>query len=280
MSRRPAVLLVAALAALLGAGGALWWRQNVSASSRETPLAEDGPLPLPPAPPRIAEGDDYERCLAMLPNDPAGAAAMAEAWLPAGGGEAATHCLALSKLAFGEAETGARMLETLAAASKAPPAQRAQVFDQAGQAWMMAGNPARALEAQNQAIALSLDDADLLVDRAGTEAALEQHAAAVRDLSAALDLDPSRNDARVQRASAWRKLGRLDLAEEDVDRALDRDPDDAEALLERGILRERTDDQAGARSDWQRAITLQPDSDTADLAQQNLALLDAGPERR
>ena len=52
-----------------------------------------------------------------------------------------------------------------------------------------------------------------------------------------------------------------------------------EALLEHGILRQRVDDQAGARQDWERAISLEPDSATADLAQQNLALLDAGPDR-
>lgn len=216
----------------------------------------------------------------MLANDPAGAAAMAEAWLPGGGGEAATHCLGLAKLALGEAETGARMLQDLAAGSQALPAERAQVFDQAGQAWMLAANVPRALDAYSQALVLSPQDPNLLVDRAGAEAALDQNEGAVRDLTLALDLDPARDDARVLRASAWRNLGRLDLAQDDVDQALSRDPDNAEALLERGILRQRASDEAGARRDWERAITLQPDSDTADLAQQDLALLEAGPERR
>jgi hypothetical protein len=36
----------------------------------------------------------------------------------------------------------------------------------------------------------------------------------------------------------------------------------------------------GARTDWERAISLSPDSATADLAQQNLALLEAGPVQR
>ena len=70
------------------------------------------------------------------------------------------------------------------------------------------------------------------------------------------------------------------MARDDIDRAVGRDPDDAEALLERGILRERSNDASGARADWERAISLEPDSDTADLAQQDLALLDAGPDRR
>jgi regulator of sirC expression with transglutaminase-like and TPR domain len=51
-------------------------------------------------------------------------------------------------------------------------------------------------------------------------------------------------------------------------------------LLERGILRQRRNDDEGARADWQRAISLAPDTATADLAEQNLALLEAGPVRR
>ena len=61
-----------------------------------------------------------------------------------------------------------------------------------------------------------------------------------------------------------------------MDRAIAIDPDNAEALLERGILRQRHGDVAGARGDWERAIALAPDRATADLAEQNLALLEAG----
>ena len=53
-----------------------------------------------------------------------------------------------------------------------------------------------------------------------------------------------------------------------------------EALLERGILRQRRGDSAGARADWQRASDLAPDTATGDLAEQNMQLLAAGPERR
>ena len=77
-----------------------------------------------------------------------------------------------------------------------------------------------------------------------------------------------------------RQLNHLDLAQEDVDHALVLDPENVDALLERGILRQRRGDRAGARIDWERVMALSPDSATGDLAQQNLALLDAGPERR
>jgi regulator of sirC expression with transglutaminase-like and TPR domain len=83
----------------------------------------------------------------------------------------------------------------------------------------------------------------------------------------------------VLRAATWRHLGHLGLAQDDIDRAIAIDPENAEAMLERGILRQRHDDPAGARDDWERAIVLAPDSPTADLAEQNLALLEAGPQQ-
>jgi tetratricopeptide (TPR) repeat protein len=101
-----------------------------------------------------------------------------------------------------------------------------------------------------------------------------------RALDRALALDPGRVDALVFRAAAWRNESRLPRAQEDIDRAIALDPDNPEALLERGIERKLAGDTAGAREDWVRAKTLAPDTATADLAEQNLALLDAGPVSR
>jgi tetratricopeptide (TPR) repeat protein len=119
-----------------------------------------------------------------------------------------------------------------------------------------------------------------LIDHAVAADGLQRWQDAIDDLTHALDLDPRRPDALVLRGAAWRHLGNLDVAQDDVNRALAIDPQNAEALLERGILRQRHDDASGARADWQQAITIAPDSPTADLAQQNLALLEAGPKRQ
>jgi regulator of sirC expression with transglutaminase-like and TPR domain len=77
-----------------------------------------------------------------------------------------------------------------------------------------------------------------------------------------------------------RKLSQLDLAQQDVSQALLLDPDNADGLLERGILRQRMGDATGARTDWERAQRLDPNSTTADLAEQNLSLLQAGPRQQ
>lgn len=258
------------------AGGVTWW----SYSSPEIESAPDDDLPVPPVPPRIAEGEDYDKCLSMVQNDPSGALTFADTWQTAGGGDGAVHCRALAEIELGDPEEGATLLDLLGAKSLAAPAARAAILGQAGQAWMMASTPRHAHDSATKALALLPDDPDLLIDRAIADSSLEHYTEADDDLIRALDIDPRRGDALVLRAAARRHLERLNLASDDVERALELDPEDPDAFLERGILRQRRGDQAGARKDWELAIKLSPDSATGDLARQNLALLEAGPERR
>jgi tetratricopeptide (TPR) repeat protein len=284
MNKRIAVIGGAAVlfAVILGA-----WLQTAGPEPRLETIVPEAPaslpvplLPVPPVPPRIASGADYEHCLEMIDADPAGANSFADAWEATGGGDGAAHCRALALIALGDPETGAQVLDQLGGASHAPALARASVYGQAVQAWLMADEPDRAYEAATAAVALSPDDADLRIDRSVAAATMERYLDAIDDLDRAIALDPRRFDALVLRAAAWRQEKRLDRAKEDVDRALAINPDYPEALLERGILRQRMGDRAGARADWEHAIELAPDSTTADLAQQNLALLEAGPERK
>ncbi len=280
MNRRVALIAAVAVLLVLAGAGAFWALRGPSADAPADSADSGELLPIPPVPPRIAEGEDYEKCLAMLGSDPEGANTFADAWEATGGGEGASHCHALATVALGDVAAGADMLEKLAATSKAPAVARATVYGQADQAWLMAGDADRALAAATLALSLSPDDADLLIDRSVAAATLGRYEDAVEDLSRALDVDPKRPDALVLRGAAWRRLGHLDLAQDDVDRAFRLDPENPEAFLERGILRQRAGDRTGARSDWQQAMKLAPDSATSDLAEQNLALLEAGPDRR
>lgn len=283
MNARSTLLLAALGVAVLAAGsaGAAWWAgllPGAAASEEQPDPGED--LPVPPVPPRIAEGDDYEHCLAMVNDDPDGANAFADAWEATGGGDAALHCHGLAQVALGNAEDGAGMLEKLAGASKAPPLARAAVWGQAAEAWMIDGDPTRAYAADTQALILSPDDPDLLIDRSVAAANIDNFASAVDDLTHALEVDPRRADALVLRGAAWRHLDHPEKETDDIDRAFAIDPENPEAFLERGILRQHAGDVAGARDDWEQATSLAPDTPTADLAQQNLALLEAGPDRR
>ena len=235
---------------------------------------------MPPVPPRVAQGAEYERCLAMVPLDPPGANAFADAWEATGGGDGAMHCHAAAQIALGNTETGAEMLEKLAKTSKAAALARAFIYGQATQAWLMVGDAARAYATATMALALAPDDVDLLIDRSIAAATMERYMDAIDDLNMALDRDGKRTDALVFRAASWRHEGQLGLAKDDVDRALTIDPDYPEALQERGILLQRRGNLDGARADWQRVLELAPDTATADLAQQNLSLLEAGPRLR
>jgi len=270
-----------ALLVLAGGGAGAVWLLGASPEPPEEAATE---LPVPPFPPRIAEGSDYETCLATLADDPTGAVATAETWLANGGGDGAEHCRGLALIASGKPAIGAGVLEKLAQQSSAPALARASVLSQAAQAWLMVAQDDRsaadkAAADASQALDLSPSDIELFIMRATARSLLGQFADAVDDLSKALRLDAGRPDALVLRAGMERKLNRLDLAEADVSRALALDPDDPDALLERGILRQRMGDSAGARADWEHARGLDPNSTTADLAEQNLSLLEAGPER-
>ncbi len=278
MNLRMAMLGGAAVLLAGVVGGGIWYLSP--SHETESAAAGDEDLPIPPVPPRITESPEYERCLGMLTTDPAGAESYAGNWQNNGGGDAATHCLGLSMIALGEPARGAAMLERVAADDHVPAAARAVIYGQATQAWLMTGQADEANRAAMLALALSADDPDLLVEGAVAAAAAQHYQDAADDLTRALAIDGKRADAFTDRASALRHLGRLDEAEADIEHAIAIDPDNPEALLERGILRQRRDDRAGARTDWERTIVLAPDTTTADLAQQNLALLEAGPERK
>jgi tetratricopeptide (TPR) repeat protein len=268
-------------------GGAIWWsradRSGVPPADVTTSDAPDRPendLPVPPFPPRIAEGDQYDKCMTMLADDPEGAEAIATSWQATGGGDGAIHCQALAMIAIGDTEGGAAMLENLAHAGKAEGLTRAVLLSQAAEARLIADQGEPALKDASEALEISPDDPDLLIGRANAYDALERGNEAMEDLNQALLLDASRGDALVLRASIWRQMDKLDAARSDIEKALALDPDDAEALLERGILRERMGDLAGARQDWTRTREIDPNSEAAELAAQNLTLLDAGPAKK
>ncbi len=278
MNTRAAVIIGGGILLLVGAG--VLWRVSDSQTRLDAPAERAEPnLPIPPLPPRVAEGAQYDRCLAQVSDDPQRAAIDAQTWRDAGGAAPATHCLAMAQLALGQAEPAARLLLTLATQIDATAPVRAAMYSQASQAWQLAGRGDDAQAAAKAAVGLVSDNPDLWIDLATAATARKDYPAAVDGLTRALALDPSRADILVLRAGANRLRGSLDAALDDVDRAITGDPDNAEALLERGVLRQRRDDPEGARADWLRVVALAPESQAADLATQDLALLDAGPSR-
>lgn len=278
MNIRATLIIGGGILLLVGAG-VLWTMSDSFIRLDATAEGAEPNLPIPPLPPRVANDPQYDRCLAQVTDDPQRAATDALAWQKASGGAAASHCLAMAELALGQVEPAARLLQTLASDTGAATLVRAAMYSQASQAWQIAGRADDALAAATAAVGLVADNPDLWVSFATAAAARKDYAASVDGLGRALVLDPSRADILVLRAGSNRLRGRLDAALDDVDRAISADPDNAEALLERGVLRQRRDDPEGARADWLRVVALAPESQAADLATQDLALLDAGPLR-
>jgi tetratricopeptide (TPR) repeat protein len=109
--------------------------------------------------------------------------------------------------------------------------------------------------------------------------ALDRPADALADADQVVGAEPSLVEAWIARASALRRLERLPQAAESVARAIALDADNVEALLERGIIGQAQGRAADARADWERVIELEPAGAAADLAAQNMALIEAGPAR-
>jgi Flp pilus assembly protein TadD len=202
------------------------------------------------AEPPIDHELQYRACVALVYRNPAEALESARAWEAKGGGLAARHCAALALFERGDYALAAERLEGLAGEVPAenvvkPP----DLMGQAGNAWLLAGNAARARQALEAALREAPDDAALLIDMARAQAAEGDFAGALRSLDRALEASPEDTDALTFRASALRRLERLDEAFATVERALALNPDNPSAWLERGLVRHARGDDEGARLD-------------------------------
>lgn len=150
-------------------------------------------------------------------------------------------CAAVADIARGRVETGAKQLEALARASDAEsPEARVRLFGQAGNAWLLARDPARAKTAFDGALAIAPTAADILIDRARAFALAGEWRAAEEDLSAALDATKDSPDPLALRLRAETRLrqGAYALAVKDAEAAVAASPADVEAAVMLGRARE------------------------------------------
>lgn len=215
----------------------------------------------------------YRNCLSASSANPAGAFTDAEDWAKAGGGVPAQHCAALALVNLKRyAEAGTR-LDHIAADRGVPEMSfRADLYDQAGNAWLLAGDGGRAVQSFQAALALSAGDADLFADLARAQAMRHDWHEVDLDLNAALQLAPRRADLLVLRASARRALQHYAEARADIVLALKLKPGDGNALVESGLLRKQLGDLNGARRDFQAAVKT-GSGEAAAQARENLAAL-------
>jgi tetratricopeptide (TPR) repeat protein len=225
-----------------------------------------------------AQAQEYADCMTLARRVPNDGYQSAMAWQLKGGGEPARHCAAVALIGLGRDKEAAGQLEKLGTdMSKDRPDLAGELFAQAGQAWTMAGDLKRALTAQTTGLTFAPSDVDLLVDRAVTQAGLNDYKKSIEDLDKAQGIAPDRADVLTYRASAWRFLNDLVKARADADAALTLDPKDPYALLERGNIRRLTSDLEGARQDWTQVVALAGGTPAGDAAAANLKKLDTAP---
>jgi len=237
------------------------------------PAAAAARGPSAPTPRGPSDSVHYRRCLIDSNANPAIALTDAESWAKSGGGVPAQHCAALALVTLKRyAEAGTR-LDKIAADRGVPDISfRTALYDQAGNAWLLAGDGAHAVQSFSAALALSAGDADLFADLARAQAMRKNWHEVDLDLNAALQLSPRRTDLLVLRASARRALKRYEDARNDLEAALKAKPGDGDALVERGLLRKDLGDLGGARKDFQAALK-SSNGETAAQAKENLATL-------
>ena len=135
------------------------------------------------------------------------------------GGPPAQHCAAVALVGLKRYAEGAAKLDEL---GRAPGmgALRPSLFDQAGNAWMLAGDTGKAITSFQSALALSASDADIYGDLARAQAMQADWPAVESDLNAALAIQPRRPDLLVLRASARHAQNHIADARADVEAAL------------------------------------------------------------
>ncbi len=225
--------------------------------------------PLAPTPDHLRR---YNECMALARKEPLKALPIAEKWKSEGGGLGARHCVALAMFEAGKPVQAATQFEAIARdMGQERPGLRAELWAQAGQAWIEAGQAENAAAAQSQALDLKSQDADLWIDRGLSYAAMKSWPRAISDFDHALGLRPNDVEILVLRAAAWRNAGDPAGALADADRALRIAPDHSEALLERAFAFLARGDRAGADIVFARVLKLvPPGSDAAKRAQAGL----------
>ena len=217
-------------------------------------------------------------CLALVQSNPEQAAAEARGWLEEQGAPRlmARRCLGLA-FARQEQWAAAATVYELAAqeAEAANDPGRASFRAQAGNAWLAADQPQRALQALDGALTTpGLDQAQrgqALLDRARAEVALGRADRARADLDGALQLVPGESLAWYLSAALARRSNDLVRAASDIARARQLAPDDPDILLLAGTIVGQAGNMNEAWTLYRRVVELAPDSDAGRQAAASLA---------
>ena len=234
------------------------------------------------APPTSAapqsDNDRLRACLALVRSNPAQAATEAQAWIDerGPGRPSARRCLGLAFAAQEQWAAAATVYDQAAQdAEAANNSGRAGFRAQAGNAWLAAGEPQRALQALDAALTTAgLDPAQrgqALLDRARAQVALDRADRARADIDSALTFIPNDGFAWYLSAALARRANDLVRAAGDIAHARQFSPDDPDILLLAGTILGQAGNMNEAYTLYRRVVELAPNSDAGRQAAASLA---------
>lgn len=233
-----------------------------------------------PVPPEVAA--PFQACLDDAVESPDKGIAHANEWRIKGGRFYARQCLGF---AYARAERWAPAIVTFEqAAEEAERAgampQSARLWAQAGNAALAGGDPAKARNDLDAALARGIPDGmekgEVHLDRARALVALNDPKGARDALDDALEMAPKDPLGWLLSATLARRAGDMPLAQAHIARAVQLSPDDASVALEEGNIAVLTSHDDVARSAWQRAVKLAPETPMGKAAADNLSRLPPG----
>jgi tetratricopeptide (TPR) repeat protein len=232
----------------------------------------------PPATEDTAELERYAACADLVQADAERAIETASAWRVEGGGLHARQCLGLAYVALERWAPAATVYGQ--AAREAATANDARVADfhvQAGNAWIAAGEPIRAVQELDAALsAPHLSDelrGEVHLDRARALVALGNADGARTDLDEGLRLVPSDPFAWYLSAALARRQGDGPRARADIRRALEMATDNADITLLAGTIAGEAGDMTEAERLYRRVAEGAPQSEAGRAARASLETL-------
>lgn len=209
-----------------------------------------------------ARADMYQRCVALSEQDPDAAFDLALEWEASDLTGGAFHCagLALTALGLFDAAAG-RFQQAAHHGQNMNDVQRAMLYQQSGEAWLLAGRGDEAVAAFSKALGFAPQNPSYLYARARGLELIEKPDEALVDVNAAITFDPTNSLAYLLRARLERQVGQLADAARDIETAITMRIDMVPAQLERGLIRFEQDDREGALEDWRAVIAADVEPD-------------------
>ena len=234
--------------------------------------------PNPSAATPQSDADRLRACLALVRSNPQQAATEAQAWVTEGGSGrlSARRCLGLAFAVQEQWAAAATVYDQAAQdAEAASDPGRAGFRAQAGNAWLAAGEPQRALQALDAALTTPglapVQRGQALLDRARAQVALGRADRARADIDSALQLLPNDGFAWYLSAALARRSNDPVRAASDIARARTFSPDDPDVLLLAGTIVGQAGNMNEAYTLYRRVVELAPDSDAGRQAAASLA---------